>query len=191
MTTTDTTTQSPTTVPAGRWVIDPAHSEVGFSVRHLGLSRVRGHFRSFSGSVSVTEEITDTKIEATIDLTSVDTNNEQRDGHLLGADFFNVEANPTMTFRSTAVEVEPGETTGTITAELTVAGATREVQLEVEFNGVAVDGYGVTRTGFSATTTLSRKEFGIDFNMPLDAGAILIGDKVTVELEIQLVPAQG
>jgi len=191
MTTTETSTNPTTTLPAGTWVIDPAHSEVGFSVRHLGLSKVRGHFKKFSGTVEAAASLTDSAIEATIDLASVDTNNAQRDGHLLSADFFNVDSNPKMTFRSTTLNVEPNGTSGTITGELTIAATTRSVEFETEFNGMAVDASGATRAGFSATTTLSRKDFGIDFNVPLDAGAILIGDKVTIELEIQLLLAEA
>ncbi len=191
MTTTETTNIAHTGLPAGRWAIDPSHSEVGFSVRHLGLSKVRGHFKSFTGSVTASTQLSDAKVEATVDLSSVDTNNEQRDGHLLSADFFDVDNNATMTFNSTAIAVDSGESSGTITGELTIAGVSKPVHLDAEFNGVAVDAYGTTRAGFSAAATVSRKDFGIDFNVPLDAGGILIGDKVTIELEIQLVPTEG
>ncbi len=190
MTTTETANPSTSGLPAGRWVIEPAHSEIGFTVRHLGLSRIRGQFRTFSASIEATDRLDDAVVEATIDLSSVDTNNEQRDGHLMSSDFFNVDTDPTMTFRSTAIAVGPNDSEGTITGELTIAGTTRTVELDTEFNGVAIDAYGATRAGFSATTTLSRKDFGIDFNIPLDAGGVLIGDKITVELEIQLIPAQ-
>jgi len=191
MTDTANTTSHFSTLPAGRWTIDPAHSEVGFTVRHLGLSKVRGQFRTFTGSVESNGQIDQATVTATIDLASVDTNNEQRDGHLLSADFFDVEHNPTLEFRSTGISVEPGGTAGIIIGELTLGSITRTVDLATEFNGVAVDAYGTTRAGFSATTTLSRKDFGIEFNVPLDAGGILIGDKATVELEIQLVPTEG
>ncbi len=191
MTSTTNTTSSAPTIPAGRWTIDPAHSEVGFAVRHLGLSRVRGQFREFSGSVESNGHLDESKVSATIKLASVDTNNEQRDGHLLSADFFDVEKNQTLEFRSTNISVDPSGVTGTVTGELTLGSITRTVELATEFNGIAVDAYGVTRAGFSATTTLSRKDFGIEFNVPLDAGGILIGDKATVELEIQLIPAES
>ncbi len=191
MTDTTSTTSSSPTIPAGRWTIDPAHSEVGFTVRHLGLSKVRGQFREFSGSVESNGRLDESKVSATINLASVDTNNEQRDGHLLSADFFDVEKNQTLEFHSTKISVDPSGVTGTITGELTLGSITRTVELATEFNGIAVDAYGTTRAGFSATTTLSRKDFGIEFNVPLDAGGILIGDKATVELEIQLVPAES
>jgi len=191
MTNTTNTTSSTPTIPAGRWTIDPAHSEVGFAVRHLGLSRVRGQFREFSGSVESNGHLDESKVSATIKLASVDTNNEQRDGHLLSADFFDVEKNQTLEFRSTNISVDPSGVTGTVAGELTLGSITRTVELATEFNGIAVDAYGVTRAGFSATTTLSRKDFGIEFNVPLDAGGFLIGDKATVELEIQLIPAES
>ncbi len=190
MTTTETSDPSTTGLPPGRWVIEPAHSEVGFTIRHLGLSRIRGQFKTFTGSVEVSGEFAGAAVEAAIDLGSVDTNNEQRDGHLLSSDFFDVDTNPKMTFRSTAISVEPNGSQGTIIGELTIAGTTRTVELDTEFNGVATDAYGATRAGFSATTTLSRKDFGIDFNIPLDAGGFVLGDKVSVELEVQLVAAQ-
>lgn len=191
MTDTANDTSHSSTLAAGRWTIDPAHSEVGFTVRHLGLSKVRGQFRTFTGSVESNGQIDQAAVTATINLASVDTNNEQRDGHLLSADFFDVEHSPTLEFRSTGISVDSGGDTGTITGELTLGSITRTVELDTEFNGVAVDAYGTTRAGFSATTTLSRKEFGIEFNVPLDSGGILIGDKATIELEIQLVPAEG
>jgi len=191
MTNTNTSPANTSTLAPGRWAVDPAHSEVGFTVRHLGLSKVRGQFRTFTGSVESSGQFDDATVAATIDLASVDTNNEQRDGHLLSADFFDAEHNPTLEFHSTGISVEPGGTAGVITGELTLGSQTRTVELPTEFNGVAVDAYGTTRAGFSATATLSRKEFGIEFNVPLDAGGFLIGDKVTVELEVQLVPAEG
>lgn len=175
------------TLTTGVWTVDPSHSEVGFTVRHLGLSKVRGRFNSFTGSVTVAEPIEDSSLEAVIDLSSVDTNNDQRDEHLRSTDFFGIEKSSTMTFRSTRI-VANG-TTGTIAGELTVNGVTRNVDLDTEFYGTGVDPYGTTRAGFAASTTISRKDFGIDFNVPLDAGSLLIGDKVTVEIEVQLVPA--
>lgn len=176
-----------TALTTGTWTIEPAHSEVGFTVRHLGLSKVRGRFNTFSGSVEMGQDFTGGSVHATIDLSSVDTNNEQRDGHLRSTDFFDVDAHPKMTFASTAISA--AGKTGTILGDLTINGVTRQVELETEFFGVGVDAYGTTRAGFSAATTISRKDFGVDFNVPLDAGGVLIGDKVTVELEIQLVPA--
>ena len=148
----------------GTWTIEPAHSEVGFTVRHLGLSKVRGRFNSFAGTVEVGQTLGESTIEATVDLSSVDTNNEQRDGHLRSTDFFDVEAHSQMMFRSTGIDASASE--GTITGDLTINGVTRQVTLDTEFHGVGVDAYGVTRAGFSATGVLSRKDFGVDFNVP-------------------------
>ena len=170
-------------ITAGTWNIDPAHSEVGFSVRHLGLSKVRGRFNSFAGTVNIAEDQLASSVEATIDLASVDTNNAQRDGHLQSADFFNVEASPQMVFRSTAV------TTDSLVGDLTINGVTKPVTLDLEFHGVTVDGYETTRSGFSASGQISRSDFGIAFDAPLGLDGALIGDKVTIDLEIQAVPA--
>lgn len=174
-----------TTAPglsAGTWTIEPAHSEVGFSVRHLGLSKVRGRFNSFSGTIAIAGDLTTSSVEATVDLTSVDTNNADRDNHLQSTDFFGVDANPTMTFRSTAV------TQTSLAGDLTINGITKSIAFDLEFHGVVVDGFETTRAGFSATGTLLRSEYGIDFNAPLGMDGMLIGDKITIELEIQAVP---
>ncbi len=182
MTITETTALTP-----GAWAIEPEHSEVGFTVRHLGLSKVRGRFNAFVGSVQVDELLEASVIEAEIDLASVDTNNDQRDDHLRSTDFFDTDAQPKMTFVSTGI-VDNGDS-GTIAGNLTVNGITRAVELETEFFGVGVDPYGITRAGFSASTAISRKDFGIDFNVPLGGDKVLVGDRVTVELDVQLVPA--
>lgn len=166
---------------AGTWEIDPSHSEVGFTVRHLGLSKVRGRFKTFSGTVTVAENPVASSVAASIDLSSVDTNNETRDGHLQSADFFNAERNPTMTFVSTGVTEE------SLTGDLTINGVTKPVTLDLEFHGVAVDGYEATRAGFTASGQISRGDFGIEFNAPLGVDGMLIADKVAIELEIQAV----
>lgn len=182
MTITETATLTP-----GTWVIEPTHSEVGFTVRHLGLSKVRGRFNAFVGSVQVGELLEASAIEAEIDLASVDTNNDQRDDHLRSTDFFDTDVQPKMTFVSTSI-VNEGDS-GTIAGNLTVNGITRAVELETEFFGVGVDPYGIARAGFSASTAISRKDFGVDFNVPLGGDKVLVGDKVTIELDVQLVPA--
>lgn len=181
-----TTIETATLIP-GTWVVEPAHSEIGFTVRHLGLSKVRGRFNAFTGSVQVGERLEASAIEAEIDLASVDTNNDQRDEHLRSTDFFDTDAHPKMTFVSTTI-VNEGES-GTIAGNLTINGITKAVELETEFFGVGVDPYGVTRAGFSASTAISRKDFGIDFNVPLGGDKVLIGDKVTIDLDVQIVPA--
>ena len=179
------TNDTPTTQPelhVGTWVIEPAHSEIGFTVRHLGLSKVRGRFNAFSGSAQISDPATASAVSATIDLSSVDTNNADRDGHLLSSDFFNAEAQPEMIFVSTSVSDD------TLAGELTVNGVTKRVELDLEFHGVVVDGYGMTRAGFSAEGEIKRSDFGIDFNMPIGLDGALISDKVKINLEIQLVP---
>jgi polyisoprenoid-binding protein YceI len=180
---TNIATTDANTIAAGTWNIDPAHSEVGFTVRHLGLSKVRGRFNSFAGTVNIADDQLASSVEATIDLASVDTNNAQRDGHLQSADFFNAENSPQMTFRSTAV------TTDSLTGDLTINGVTKPVTLDLEFHGVTVDGYETTRSGFSASGQINRSDFGIAFNAPLGLDGALISDKVTIDLEIQAVPA--
>lgn len=179
-----TQTETPAeTLTAGTWTIEPMHSDVGFSVRHLGLSRVRGRFNSLSGTIEVADDLTASSVKAAVDLSSVDTNNADRDGHLRSTDFFGVDAHPQMTFSSTSVTAE------TLAGDLTINGVTRNVEFNLEFHGVAVDGYGTTRAGFSAAGHIKRSDFDIDFNMPLGIDGMLIGDKVEIELEIQAVPA--
>ncbi|MEO0492496.1 MAG: YceI family protein [Actinomycetota bacterium] len=177
-----TATESPV-ITAGTWAIEPMHSECGFTVRHLGMSKVRGRFNTFSGSAVIGDDLSSARVEAVIDLSSVDTNNAGRDGHLTSGDFFNAETHPQMTFVSTSA------TADTMIGDLTINGITKQVELEVEFHGVAVDGYEMTRAGFSASGVIKRSDFGIDFNAPLGMDGMLISDKVAIELEIQLVPA--
>jgi polyisoprenoid-binding protein YceI len=173
-----------TKVPTGTWTIDPSHSEVGFTVRHL-MSKVRGQFEKFEGSVVTTDEVTGFRASASIDLNSVNTRDENRDGHLRSADFFDVEKNGPMTFTTTSFDGS------TATGDLTIKGVTHPVELDVEFLGVDVDAFGNTRIGYEATTEISRKQWGVDFNVPLDGGKVLVGDKVTVVLSIQAILDQG
>jgi polyisoprenoid-binding protein YceI len=176
----DTTT--PLALHVGTWVAEPAHSEIGFTVRHLGLSKVRGRFNSFTATAEIADPTTASSVTASIDLSSVDTNNADRDGHLRSSDFFDADAQPEMTFVSTSVSDD------TLVGDLTVNGVTKRVELDLDFHGVVVDGYGTTRAGFSAEGQIKRSDFGIDFNMPVGLDGALISDKVTINLEIQLVP---
>ncbi|KAG1648668.1 UPF0312 protein [Nymphon striatum] len=178
-----TATTAATALTAGTWNIEPSHSEVGFTVRHLGLSKVRGRFNSFSGTLTIGEDAAASSVTASIDLASVDTNNEARDGHLQSGDFFSTETHPHMSFTSTSVSPT------SLTGDLTIKGITKPVTLDLSYNGVAVDGYETTRAGFSASGEISRSDFGIDFNAPLGIDGMLVSDKVTIELEIQAVPA--
>lgn len=174
-----------TALATGTWVVDPAHSEVGFVVRHLGLSKVRGRFNSFGGTLTVADDAARSSLNATVDLSSVDTNQADRDAHLKGTDFFNAEAHPQMTFAST--DLSETEMTG----NLTILGVTRPVTFEVETNGVTTDPYGNTKAGFSASTEIKRSDFGVDFNIPGGLEGMVISDKVKIELEIQLALQAG
>ena len=172
-----------TQVPAGTWTIDPSHSEVGFTVRHL-MTKVRGQFEKFEGSIVTTDQVDGFRAEATIDLNSVNTRDENRDNHLRSSDFFDVENHGPMKFTTTAFDG------ATAKGELTIKGVTNPVELDVEFLGVDVDAYGNTRVGYEATTEISRKAWGVDFQIPLDGGKVLVGDKVTVLLSVQGILAQ-
>ncbi|MBA2638589.1 MAG: polyisoprenoid-binding protein [Nocardioidaceae bacterium] len=168
----------------GTWVVDPAHTEIAFTVRHL-MTKVRGRFTQFEGTVTVGDDLTSSAAEATIQLASVDTGTKQRDDHLRSSDFFDAEQQPTMTYRSKALH-EHGEGYVAV-GDLTVKAVTREVELAVELLGVGTDAYGNERIGLEATGQISRKDFGIDFNMPLDGDKLLIGDLVTITLTVQAV----
>jgi polyisoprenoid-binding protein YceI len=170
---------------AGTWDIDAAHSTVGFSVRHMMVSKVRGYFRTFSGVLVTAEDPTASTVEATIDMDSIDTRQEQRDAHIRSADFFDVGNHTVMTFRSTEVRTDGAD--WTVLGDLTIKGITKPVELALELNGFGPDAYGGFRAGFSAKTEISRKEFGVDIDMPMDGGGVVVGDKVTVELEIEAV----
>jgi polyisoprenoid-binding protein YceI len=172
-----------TQVPTGTWTIDPSHSEVGFTVRHL-MTKVRGLFERFEGTITTTDDVTGFRAEATVDLNSVNTRDANRDGHLRSADFFDVENSGPMTFKTTSFDGT------TARGELTIKGVTNPVELDVEFLGVDVDAYGNTRVGYEATTEISRKQWGVDFNVPLDGGKVLVGDKVSVVLSIQAIKGE-
>ncbi|HEY5822055.1 MAG TPA: YceI family protein [Propionibacteriaceae bacterium] len=171
-----------TGLTAGTWTIDPAHSEVGFSVRHL-MSKVRGSFTEFAGEIVTTEDPTTSSVSVTITSASITTRNEQRDGHLRSADFFDPEKGGELAFVSTGITADGDGYV--ISGDLTINGITKPVDLAAEFLGVATDAFGVTRVGAEATTTISRKDFNVDFNIPLDGGKFLIGDKVDITLTIE------
>jgi polyisoprenoid-binding protein YceI len=167
----------------GTWDIDPSHSTVGFSVRHMMVSKLRGYFRDFTGEIVTAEDPTRSSVTATIDLSSIDTRQEQRDAHIRSADFFDVDNHPQMTFRSTGVR--PDGADWFVDGELTIKGNTRPVTLALEVSGFGPDAYGGTRAGFSATTGINRNESGVDIKMPMDGGGVVVGDKISIELEIQ------
>ncbi len=169
----------------GTWDIDASHSTVGFSVRHMMVSKVRGYFREFSGEVVTAENPEQSTVTAAIDMDSIDTRQEQRDAHIRSADFFDVGNHTHMTFRSTEVRTDGAD--WTVVGDLTIKGITKPVELALELNGFGPDAYGGTRAGFSAKTEISRKEFGVDIDMPMDGGGVVVGDKISVELEIEAV----
>jgi polyisoprenoid-binding protein YceI len=173
-------------IPAGTWTLDPTHSEVSFSVRHLAISKVKGSFESFDASLVTDEDHTASKVTASIDVASINTNQKDRDGHLQTGDFFLAEEHPQMTFTSTSIE-EKGDDAFLVHGDLSLRGVTKPVTLKSEFGGLVVDGYGQTKLGFSATTKIDRTEFGVSWNAALEAGGFTLGNDVTVTLEIQFV----
>jgi polyisoprenoid-binding protein YceI len=172
-------------IPTGTWVIDPSHSEVGFSVRHLMVSKVKGNFHTFDGTITIAENPLESSVTAQVDLNSISTRDEGRDAHLRSADFFEVEKYPHLTFASTSVIADGSDYK--VTGDLSIKGVTKQVVLDLEFNGTSADPWGGTRSGFSATTEISRGEFGIDFNIPLDGGGHVVGDKIKIFLEVEAV----
>jgi len=177
-----------TTIPgyvAGTWTIDPVHSEVGFSVRHMMVSKVRGKFGVFSGDIVTGDNPLDSSVTATVDLSSIDTGNSDRDNHIRSADFFDIDTHKTMTFRSTGVRVDGDDFV--LDGELTLKGVTQPVSLQLELGGFGPDPYGGTRAGFTATGEIKRSDFGVDFNAVLETGGVVVADKVTITLEIEAV----
>jgi polyisoprenoid-binding protein YceI len=170
---------------AGTWTVDPSHSTIGFVARHLMVSKVRGHFATFSGTVTVASDPFDSKVEATVDIASVTTGDETRDGHLKSADFFDLETYPNMTLVSTGIEKDGGAYV--LHSDLTINGITKPVDFELEFNGVGADPWGGTRAGFSAEADVNRKDWGLEWNVALEAGGVLVGDKVKIQLEIEAI----
>lgn len=169
------------------YVIDTAHSTVGFTVRHAGIGKTRGTFDAFNGTITIpnTDSPVGASVTATIDATSVNTRNADRDNHLRSEDFFNVADFPQWSFAST--EIKGTKDSFTITGELTIHGVNKQVELKSEFLGSAQDPWGNERAGFEATTTISRKDFGLTWNAALEAGGVLVGDKVTITLEIEAI----
>jgi polyisoprenoid-binding protein YceI len=172
---------------AGKWSIDPVHSEVGFSVRHMMVSKVRGRFTEFSGELVTGERPEDSSVTAEISLSSINTGQEQRDAHIRSADFFEVETFPTMTYRSTGVRVEDGDFV--VDGDLTLKGVTKNVPLHLELNGFGPDAYGGTRAGFTATAEINRRDFNVNFSAPMQNGGAVVADKITIHLEIEAVLA--
>lgn len=172
------------TVTAGTWTVDPTHTEIGFSVRHL-MSKVRGKFETFESTLTTAETLTDSRVDVTVDLSSVNTGTADRDNHLRSADFFNVETNPKMTFATTSVEANGNALI--VNGDLTINGVTKPLHLNAEILGEGADPWGGTRLGVEATGDISRKEFGIDFNIPVQGDKVMIGDKITIVINAEYV----
>jgi len=176
-----------TEVPAaGTYALDASHSEVGFAVRHLMVSKVRGRFSDVTGTIEIGENPYDSSVSVTIGTASVDTRDEQRDGHLRSGDFFDAEAWPTMTYQSRSVR-EAGKGRYVVEGDLTIKGVTRSVQLELTFEGGATDPWGGLRIGFSAKAELDREAFGLSWNQALETGGVVVGKKVAIEIEAEAV----
>ena len=189
-----TTTTNPTSTTvqglpgylAGRWAVDRAHSSVSFTVRHLMVSKVRGQFADFDAEIVTAPDPLDSTVSATVDLSSIDTGNADRDAHIRSVDFFDVDTHPTLTFRSTGVRRDGDDFV--VEGDLTLHGITRPVSLALEVNGFQhASPFGDVRAGFSATAEFSRKDYGIEFNMPLEGGGVVVGDKVQIALEIEAI----
>lgn len=170
----------------GIFALDPAHTHVGFCVRHMMIAKVRGRFSAFNGALTVGDEPGDSRIEVEVDLSSVDTKDAQRDAHLRSVDFFDVDNFPTMSFRSTRVLSVDGDCYR-LDGELTLHGVTRNLALDVMFDGVGTDAYGGQRMGFSASGQIDREAFGLTWNQTLETGGVLVGKLVRIDIEAELV----
>lgn len=176
-----------TAAHADTWNIDPAHTMVEFSVRHMMISNVKGVFQKTSGTITANgTDPSSVQIDATIDATSIDTRVEKRDNHLKSPAFLDVAKYPTITFKSTRIEAD-GTDKWKVTGDLTLHGVTKPVVLEVQNTQPIKDPMGKTRAGASATTTINRKDFGVSFNQPMEAGGVLVGDDVAITIEVEAV----
>ncbi len=170
----------------GTYSLDTGHSTVEFLGRHLMITKVRGRFTDFSGEVVIGEAPEDSSVNVTIHAASVDSSDEKRDGHLRSPDFLDVERYPTITFRSTKVEVGR-DGTAKVTGDLTVKDVTHPVTLDVEFDGAQVDPWGGERLGFSAHTEIDREAWGLTWNVALESGGVLVGKKIRLEFNVEAV----
>jgi polyisoprenoid-binding protein YceI len=169
------------------WIIDNSHSSVQFSVRHLTISKVRGRFHNFSGTVNFDEATpANSSVDVKIEAASIDTRDEKRDGHLQSPDFLDVANYPYLTFVSKRVEVL-GDAHAKIYGDLSIRGVTNEVVLNVEYSGQAKAPWGTTSAGFSGSTKINRKDWGLSWNAPLETGGVLVGEEVTIEIELEII----
>ena len=181
------TASTPTQTLTGEYVLDPAHSRIGFVARHAMVTKVRGSFNDFQGSGYFdADDPSRSRLELVISAASIDTRNPDRDAHLRTNDFFDMETYPEIRFVSTAVE-PVDETTYRVTGDLTIKGVTKPVSVDFEYTGSAVDPFGNQRLGFEGSTTVNRKDWGITWNAPLETGGVLVGEKVTLEFEVSAI----
>lgn len=181
-----TTLATPTTL-TGTYAIDPTHSRIGFVARHAMVTKVRGSFNEFEGSGYFDADTpASSNLQLTIQAASIDTRNADRDGHLKSNDFFDMETYPTITFVSTAVEAV-NDTNYRVTGDLTIKDITKPVTIDFEYTGTAVDPYNNTRIGLEGTTTINRKDWGVSWNAALEAGGVLVGEKVVLEFEVSAI----
>jgi len=187
-------TETAVTLPGyvtGTWTVDPVHSEVSFVVRHMMVSKVRGRFDKFEGTITTAPDPLQSSVTATVDLSSVNTGNDTRDNHIRSEDFFHTEKHPTMTFRSTGIRADGDDFL--LDGDLTLRGVTRPVTFKLEVNGFGPDPYGGTRVGFSATTEINRNEWNVSYNGPIPGAGtgMVLSDKATINLEIEAVLNAG
>lgn len=171
---------------AGEWTFDPAHTRLGFVARHAMVTKVRGAFNEFEGKVSVPDQLSNATVTLVMKTASIDTRNEQRDGHLRSGDFLSIDQHPTITFVSTSIR-ETGTDTFEVAGDLTIKGVTQSVAVPFTFEGAAIDPYGNVRAGFEGSVTISRGDFGITWNAALETGGMLVSDKIALEFEISAI----
>jgi polyisoprenoid-binding protein YceI len=187
MTTTAFPTRTDLQIPgyvAGRWTIDPVHSDISFTARHMMVSKVRGHFRDFDGELVTGQDPRDSRVTAAIRVASIDTNNEMRDNHVRSGDFFDAAAHPVASYRSAGLRPQDGDFV--LDGELTLKGITKQVPLAIEINGFGPDGQGGTRAGFTARGKINRNDFGVTFGAVTN-GVVVLGDTIDLTLEIEAI----
>ena len=187
---TGTATRTSPLIPTGTWIVDPAHSSVAFSVKHMGIANVRGKFTEFEGTLEVEERLADCRAHGTVKVASIDTDEPRRDEHLRSPDFFNADQFPEITFESTHVEALDDESSR-VTGNRTMHGITREIRLDVLVQGTDTDPWGNTRAGLEAVGTLKHSDFDMKFNQALGSGNVLVGDMVAMALDISAVLQAG
>lgn len=171
----------------GTWAIDPTHTVVGFMARHLMVTKVRGSFKAFSGSIDMGDSPEASSVQVTIDAASIDTGTPDRDNHLRSADFLDVENHPNIEFRSTGVRRDGSDYL--VDGELTIRGVTKPVTLEMSFDGIATDPWGNSKAAFTASTSINREDWGLTWNVPLETGGVLVSKEIKIEIEAQAAKA--